>query len=135
MPQKRAMLRCGNCGTEWVPNDPLEYSKDREAWTSLCPVCQFQVTADSPTAKRPFTLSELETRLSALLTDARRSGVPPSQTVELLNRELAFAAELAHPGRRILVHIIDMGPQEIDQRVTPVQDRLDHLHSRGYSTN
>ena len=133
MPQQREMMRCGNCGTEWRPRDPLEYNKDKEAFTYTCPVCQFQVTTDSITRRRQLSLNDLETQLGKLLTNARSSGIPGGQIVEVLKRELEFTAELAYGGRRILVHLIDIGPPEIEGHVTTVGERFEILHGRGHS--
>ena len=132
MDEYKPILRCVNCGTEFKPAGPLEFRGDRASWAYACPVCQFLVQAPRPEkVRRRLSAGELEIRLSALLADARASGVTPDDIERVLRAELEFVAELANPGRRLLVNIIDLGPQEVELGVAPVHDQRELLQSRG----
>jgi hypothetical protein len=58
----------------------------------------------------------LHAALDDLLNHARRGGLSPETILQVLQDELAFAADLARPERRHLVQILDLGPQELGLR-------------------
>jgi hypothetical protein len=79
---------------------------------------------------RLVSISDLETRLRALVTSARASGLASEAIVQALRDELAFAAEMGHAGRRFSVQLIDLGPQGGEILRRPVRDRRESLQTR-----
>lgn len=60
----------------------------------------------------------------------RMGGLSAEAIVHALRRELEFAAELAHPGRRLYVQLIDLGSQDLETGNQPVPDQRDLLQHR-----
>lgn len=129
--QQQRIIHCPNCGTEFSPSPFSEERHDQAKLGYECPVCHFYVSA-TPTLQRRthLSLDELETELSTLFTDAFTSGLSPDMVVNVLRNELAFAAELAHPGRRLSIQIIDLGPEETEILQRPVHDPGANRQSR-----
>lgn len=118
------MLRCANCGTEWVPS-ALQNGAD----AASCPVCHYtaEVHALVPDIR---SREDFEQQLSALVTAAWSGGVESEQILHMLRDELAFAAELANAGHQFSVQLIDLGVQTGEMAVRPIRDRREMLQSR-----
>ena len=128
MKQHELSLRCVNCGTPLAIDDFPEFY-DESGPARFCPVCRFRLT---PTEARPsLSLADLESQISATVGDARSSGLPLDEIVQVLRDELAFAAEMANAGRHVRVQIIDLGPQDIGSIMASEPDRRESLLSRG----
>ncbi|HWQ12140.1 MAG TPA: hypothetical protein VNL77_05035 [Roseiflexaceae bacterium] len=123
------ILQCPNCGHTWSQNERPKGGAQQPAG-AVCPVCQFRLALTAPAAVPALSVDELESQLSTLIDEARASGVASDAIVDILRDELAFALELAHPGRRMYIQIIDLGPQEDDALSFPVRDRSVVLRSR-----
>ncbi len=119
---QQRMIQCPNCGTEFAPA-PFGNGSNGPSTMYECPVCHFHVSA-APQAEKPARLSldEWETRLSTLAAEALNNGLRLEDLVDVLRSELAFAAEMAHPGRRLSIQIIDLGPEETEIVQRPVHD-------------
>lgn len=131
MDEYTRVLHCANCGTDFKPSQPLELHGSNNTWGYPCPVCQFQVTARKPArARQILAAGDFETQLSQLLSDARMRGVTPAELMRVLRDELEFAMELGHPGRRMVLSIIDLGEQETGTGAMPVRDLRDVRNSR-----
>jgi len=99
-------LTCPNCGAEWP-----------SPTATVCQVCHYAATEVIPArAPAPRSAVELHAALDDLLNRARRGGLSPETILQVLQDELAFAADLAQPERRHLVQILDLGPQELGLR-------------------
>lgn len=124
-------LRCLNCGTEFKPVQLLELGGSSTTWGSPCPVCQFQVTPSRRTETR-FSLpaGDFESQLSKFLVDAQARGVAPQELMRALRDELEFTMELAHPGRRMMLNIVDLGEQEGNAGTLPMRDIRELRHGR-----
>jgi hypothetical protein len=102
-----------NCGIDFKPTRPLEVGGSGNTWGYPCPICEFQVTPGGETdARLTLPAGDFEPQLTRLLADARARGVPPQELMRVLRDELKFTMELAHPGRRMMLNIIDLGEQE-----------------------
>ncbi len=135
MDQQLQIQRCPNCGTEWTPQEQLPGDENLDTRDYICPVCQFHLTQHLSSIDESPSLSvdDLQTRLVALLTDARASGVSAEEIVGILRDELSFEAELTAPGRRMLVQIIDLGQFEpaLQPRDTSRESQMSHSRSLG----
>ena len=132
MDQHMRLPRCPNCGTEWAPEGALVTGGEQNSWGYPCPVCLFHVTFPAMGQELvPLSVGELQGRLTALLTEARLSGVMSDEIVAVLRDELEFEAELGAPGRRMLVQIIDLG--QLDPEMQPMRPsgsrKLQHSRS------
>lgn len=131
MDEYNRVLHCDNCGTDFKPSQPLELHDSNNTWGYPCPVCQFQVTARKPgKARQVLAAGDFETQLSQFLADARRRGVALEEIVRVLRDELEFAMELANPGRRMVLSVIDLGEQESSTGTMQVRDLRDVRNSR-----
>jgi hypothetical protein len=130
MNKLKSSVRCGNCGTVWTPDEPLQFGSSQGEWGYTCPVCQYHVTAGDSAASIPLTAAEFQARLGALLAEARAGGLAPDELVPILRDELEFEAELAHHGRRILIQIIDLGSVEVEMVAMPEPDRREMIQNR-----
>lgn len=114
------LLTCPNCGAEWP-----------SPTATVCHVCHYAPT-EVLTARSsvPRSVAELHTALNDLLNHARRGGLSPESILQVLQDELAFAADLAQPERRHLVQILDLGPQELGLREPLTGNRRTTLPAR-----
>lgn len=114
------LLTCPNCGAEWA-----------SPTATVCHVCHYapaEVLTARPVA--PRSAAELHAALDELLNRARRNGLSAETILKVLQDELAFAADLLEPGRRHLVQILDLGPQEVGLREPLVGNRRATLPAR-----
>jgi rubredoxin len=105
----KILRRCPNCGT-FFPGDDRAASSQESSLAYRCPVCEFVFSEDGPAPST--SASELEAEINQLVASARQNGVQPDDIVQVLRDELAFMCELAQPGRRVSVEVIDLGPQD-----------------------
>lgn len=129
MPQQR-VVRCSNCGTIWAPAARSRDQEDPFTSAAVCPVCKLAQPAAEIALKRALSADDLASELGALITDARASSLASAVIIQALRDELEFAAELANPGRRFCVQLIDLGPQESSMIERPVRDRRAALQTR-----
>ncbi|MGQ9926336.1 MAG: hypothetical protein ACUVS4_05640 [Chloroflexaceae bacterium] len=116
------LLTCPNCGAEWP-----------SPTATVCQVCHYAATEVIPArtaTTAPRSAVELHTALDDLLNRARRGGLSPETILQVLQDELAFAADLAQPERRHLVQILDLGPQELGLRESLGGNRRTTLPAR-----
>lgn len=127
--KKQITVQCQNCGTEFaVVAPPAVYYKEPGY---QCPTCHFyQVIQHSPEVLNIHSQDELEDQLSTFIEQARMNGWKGEDIVSALRRELEFAAELAHPGRRLYVQLIDLGAQDSEPRAQFTPDQREILQSR-----
>jgi hypothetical protein len=64
---------------------------------------------------------DLETRLRSLLKEAHSKGMTSAQIEKTLRDELEYEVELAHPGRRVLFQVIDLGVKDDETVSMPVK--------------
>ncbi len=121
--------RCTNCGNEWAPK---EYPSSGDTLNAPASVCHVHLTPHQSPAGEAASLSvdDLQVSLIALMTHARASGLLMEEIVGVLRDELAFAAELTAPGRRMLVQIMDLGQFEPALRPRHTARAPELLHSR-----
>lgn len=128
---RQHVIRCENCGTEWAVEEHVYTADEVAALEDVCPVCHFRVASVAmPALAAMQSTRDLELRLSALISEARTSGLDDASIVDTLRDELEFIAELAHAGRNLSVQIIDLGPQDSDLAQRPLRDRRDILQTR-----
>lgn len=125
---EQVRLHCSNCGSDFTP--PLSVPGEPAPAGYTCPVCQFYVTAMLPSVERQVSASDLASQLDNLIAEARESGVPLDDITRVLRDELEFQAELTHTGRRLMVQIIDLGPQTLETTDPVAPDRRELLHNR-----
>jgi hypothetical protein len=113
---------CDNCGTS------LSFPDDTTVVVT-CPICQLPYQSGAVQGAPLLTMDTFELQLGALLTQARRDGLPPDEIMRVLREELAFTAELAHSGHHFLVQLVDLGPQELDD-LLPTRTRGRLLRTR-----
>jgi hypothetical protein len=109
------MTQCTNCGKIWQL-DGADVRADRTSKRPACPVCNFRKAQNTETPAPIASISELEVQLDTLMRNARASGLDKQAIARVLSAELNFAAEIGHTGRRFVVQLIDIGPQEAVQR-------------------
>ncbi len=114
------LMTCPNCGAEW--------SSPALATCRVCHYAPAEVAAGRAAA--PRSAVDLHTALDDLLSRARRSGLSAETILQVLQDELAFAADLAQPDRRHLVQILDLGPQELGLREPSAANRRATLPAR-----
>jgi hypothetical protein len=100
---EQSHLRCPNCGTEGLP------APEGGVEESICKVCGYHFQVE---AANYLTEEELTSQIAGLVARARSSGLSHERITRILRDELAFAAELTSPGRRMHVQVIDLGPAE-----------------------
>lgn len=107
------LKECAHCGSTWKVEEKEESNADAGAG-DVCPVCGYRLNPACPDAEEQHALSigELEQQLNALVRDAYAAGIYPATIVCVLRSELEYAAELATRGRRFIVQVIDLGPQD-----------------------
>lgn len=114
MIRQGASLKCPNCGHEFTVSPTSTMNTEVRKPRYACPVCQYSITDPTSVDLAPApNIADIQTQLDQLLRSARASGVQPAEIVELLRAELQFEAELAQAGRRVVVQVIDLGPQEL----------------------
>ena len=130
MEQTVVQARCPNCGTEFA-SPAIESGQQSEVLR--CPVCQFEFVIEAPDKRQaPTSTAELARAMSDLIRQARATQTPDTQIIETLRSELAFQAELANPGRRMWVQIIDLGARDSQTGATQESDQRDLIHSRQF---
>lgn len=110
------LVRCENCGEVWDIAAAERPAIGVNQAPLLCPVCSFPYNAAFPAQefRLPISLNDLEHKLSALLAEARASGLYPDVLMRVLGDELAFTAELSKHGHHFHVQVIDLGRYEDD---------------------
>src|SRR5689334_22847992 len=96
---KPLTARCPNCGAA-APGGAA----------AVCPVCH--LASGHRAAAQHLSRDDLERELSALITQARTSGLDTKTILLALSEELGFAAELGQVGRQFHVQVIDLGLSE-----------------------
>lgn len=125
------MVHCPNCGTDYTPQ-----LRDLQAATAICPVCNYvlvpAVSQGMAPENRELVLNktegmaseDFERRLSDFVQQAYTGGLSFERISTALRDELAFVAELSNPGRRHVVQIIDLGPEDQSARsMSPAEAR------------
>lgn len=121
--KQKVTMRCVNCGTEWEPATYRDNADDHQPLDPVCPVCQFPVSLTAAPPSLPLSSDDFVSRLDALVSEARFSGLSLEKIANVLRDELEFVAEMANPGHRIHVQVIDLGPAENGILYMPVHDR------------
>lgn len=124
------MVHCPNCGTDYTPQ-----LRELEAATAICPVCNYVLLPAAREGMAPEegeqefsairTISDdFERKLSDFIQQAYAGGTSFERISTALRDELAFVAELSNPGRRHVVQVIDLGPEDQSTRyVSPAEAR------------
>lgn len=126
---KQQLQTCENCGSSWF----IESSVPGDRAGAMCPICHFTPEGDAAPLAHIESIADLEGRLDALVRSALASGLAHPQVLHALRDELAFTAELGNVGRRFLVQLIDLGPQEEALLRRPIRDRRDIAADRSRS--
>ena len=126
-----SMVHCPNCGTDFTPQPPY-----LETATAICPVCNYALGAavgeGMAQDDRELVLNDtddmvleaFERKLSDFVQQAYAGGMSFERISTALRDELAFVAELSKPGRRHVVQIIDLGPEDQSTRfISPAEAR------------
>jgi len=123
-------VQCQNCGAEFTLVLPLESHHEKVEYR--CTVCHYyNTTTEFPSDRLSIhSEDELESQLSTFMHQVRMGGLSADTIVGVLCRELEFAAELAHPGRRLYVQLIDLGSQDFEVYDHPIPDQRDILQQR-----
>lgn len=126
-------VQCQNCGAEFTPAFSLTTHRNKIG--CRCPVCNYYNTISETPVDQPTLHSqdELENQLSTFMHKVRMDGLSADTIVHALRRELEFAAELAHPGRRLYVQLIDLGSQDFEGYDHPLPDQREILQRRSIS--
>lgn len=124
------LVQCQNCGAEFTPLPTQEFHPEKVAYS--CPICHYcNTTTELPSDRLTIhSQDELESHLNTFMHKVRMGGLSADTIVLVLCRELEFAAELAHPGRRIHVQLIDLGSQDFEIYDHSLPDQREILQQR-----